>query len=200
MFDHVLILSPHTDDAEIGAGGTIAKLTEKNITIHMIAFSWCDEEDNIKAVKKAAEILSIKKLKILDFKRRIFPEQRQEILQVLYDYNQQYQPDLVLTPTTTDLHQDHIVVTQEAMRSFKASTILGYELPWNNIQITTNSFIPLEEKHVKQKITALQSYDTQTNRYYFNEEYFRSILRMRGTQIQTKYAEAFEVIKFVPNL
>ena len=91
MFDHILVLSPHTDDAEIGAGGTIAKLTGKNITIHMIAFSWCDEEDNIKAVKKAARILSIKKLKILDFKRRIFPEQRQEILQVLYDYNQEYE-------------------------------------------------------------------------------------------------------------
>ena len=200
MFNHVLVLSPHTDDAELGAGGTIAKLTEKNITVHMIAFSWCNEEDNKKAVNTAAEILSIKKLHLLDFNRRTFPKQRQDILQVLYDYNQQYCPDLVLTPMTTDLHQDHGVVTQEAMRAFKSSTLLGYEMPWNNIQITTNSFIPLEENHVKQKIVALKSYTTQLGRYYFNEEYFRSILQMRGTQIQTKYAEAFEVIKFVPKL
>jgi LmbE family N-acetylglucosaminyl deacetylase len=200
MFTHVLILSPHTDDAEIGAGGTIAKLSEKKITLHMIAFSWCDEEDNKKAVEKAAKILSIKKPEILDFTRRNFPKQRQEILQVLYDYNQQHQPDLVLTPMTTDLHQDHSTITQETMRAFKSSTILGYEMPWNNIQITTNSFIPLEETHVQKKINALNCYDSQKNRYYFTEEYFRSILQMRGTQIQTKYAEAFEVIKFVPNL
>lgn len=200
MYNHILVLSPHTDDAELGAGGTIAKLKDKDTTIHMIAFSWCDEEDNKKSVRNAVDILSIDKLQLLDFKRRIFPKQRQEILQVLYDYNQKYHPDLVLTPTTTDLHQDHITVTREAMRAFKASTILGYEMPWNNIQITTNSFIPLNEKHVQKKITALKSYNTQLNRYYFNEEYFRSILRMRGTQIQTKYAEAFEVIKFVPDL
>jgi N-acetylglucosamine malate deacetylase 1 len=200
MFKKVVVLSPHTDDGELGAGGTIAKLTEKNISVDMIAFSWCDEENNIKAVKKAADILSINKLEILEFKRRIFPRQRQDILQVLYDYNKDQKPDLVLTPTTTDLHQDHSVVTQEAMRAFKSSSILGYEMPWNNIQITTNSFIPLEENHVQRKISALQSYNTQLDRYYFNEEYFRSILRMRGTQIQSKYAEAFEVIKFVPKL
>ncbi len=200
MYDRVLVLSPHTDDAELGAGGTIAKLTTKNITVHMIAFSWCDEEANKKAVKNAVNVLSIERLELLHFKRRIFPKQRQEILQVLYDYNQEHKPDLVLTPTTTDLHQDHSTVTQEAMRAFKSSTILGYEMPWNNIQITTNSFIPLEEKHVKQKINALKKYDTQLDKYYFDEEYFRSILRMRGTQIQTKYAEAFEVIKYVPNL
>jgi len=198
MFNQVLALSPHTDDVELGAGGTIAKLTENGIKVSMISFSWCGEEENKKAVKTASEILSIKKLELFDFKRRTFPEQRQEILQVLYDYNQQYKPDLVLTPTTTDLHQDHSTVTQEAMRAFKSSTILGYEMPWNNIQIITNSFISIKEKHVQQKIKALNSYKTQIGRYYFNEEYFRSILRMRGTQIQKKYAEAFEVIKFVP--
>ncbi len=198
MFTKVLALSPHTDDVELGAGGTIAKLHDKNAIVHMVAFSWCKEEENKKSIKKAAKILSVKKLELLDFQRRTFPKYRQEILQFLYDYNQKFKPDLVLTPATTDLHQDHSTVTKEAMRAFKASTILGYEMPWNNIQITTNSFIPLEEKHVKEKINALKSYTTQLGRYYFNEEYFQSILRMRGTQIQTKYAEAFEVIKFVP--
>ena len=200
MFKNVLVLSPHTDDAELGAGGTIAKLAEKKSDITLFAFSWCDSQENIKAVKKATKILDINKLKIFDFKRRYFPQKRQEILQILYDYNKQNNPDLVLTPSTNDLHQDHITVTQEAMRAFKKSTILGYEMPWNNIQMTTNSFIPLEEKHVKKKIESLTLYTTQENRYYFSEEYFRSILKMRGTQIQSEYAETFEVIKFVPKI
>ena len=200
MFKNVLVLSPHTDDAELGAGGTIAKLAEKKSDITLFVFSWCDSQENIKAVKKATKILDINKLKIFDFKRRYFPQKRQEILQILYDYNKQNNPDLVLTPSTNDLHQDHITVTQEAMRAFKKSTILGYEMPWNNIQMTTNSFIPLEEKHVKKKIESLTLYTTQENRYYFSEEYFRSILKMRGTQIQSEYAETFEVIKFVPKI
>ena len=57
MFNQVLVLSPHTDDAELGAGGTIAKLTNKKITVHMIAFSWCELEENKTAVKNATNIL-----------------------------------------------------------------------------------------------------------------------------------------------
>ena len=200
MFEKVLALSPHTDDVELGAGGSIAKLVEKGCQVNMFVFSWCDNEQNIEAVKKASKILGISNLKICDFERRRFPYQRQEILQILYDYNLENEVDLVLTPATTDLHQDHAVATIEAMRAFKHSTVLGYEIPWNNIQMTTNSFIPLEERHVKKKIKALQCYHTQKDKYYFTEDYFRSILKTRGMQIQTKYAEAFEVIKFVPRL
>jgi LmbE family N-acetylglucosaminyl deacetylase len=198
MFRNVLILSPHTDDAELGAGGTIAKLMEKRCNLELFAMSWCDSEENITAVKHASEILGIEKLEIFDFQRRCFPKHRQEILQLFYDYNKSHEVDLVLVPATTDLHQDHSVVTHEAMRAFKQSTILGYEMPWNNIQITTNSFIPLSEGNVTKKIEALKVYTTQKNRHYFTEDYFRSILKMRGTQIQVDYAEAFEVIKFVP--
>lgn len=200
MFEKILALSPHTDDVELGAGGTIAKLVEKCCQVNMFVFSWCDSKQNIETVEKASKILGITDLKIFDFERRRFPQQRQEILQILYDYNQMNEVDLVLTPATTDLHQDHGVVTNEAMRAFKQSTILGYEMPWNNIQMTTNSFIPLEEQHVKKKIEALQCYSTQKGKYYFTEDYFLSTLKMRGTQIQAKYAEAFEVIKFVPRL
>lgn len=200
MFEKILALSPHTDDVELGAGGTIAKLVETGCQVNMFVFSWCDSKQNIETVKKASQILGINELKIFDFERRRFPQQRQEILQILYDYNQKNEVDLVLTPATTDLHQDHGVVTNEAMRTFKQSTILGYEMPWNNIQMTTNSFIPLEEQHVKKKIDALQCYSTQKGKYYFTEDYFLSTLKMRGTQIQAKYAEAFEVIKFVPKL
>jgi LmbE family N-acetylglucosaminyl deacetylase len=198
MFKNALILSPHTDDAEIGAGGTISRLAEKKCKITMMAFSWCDKKENIKAVKKASEILGISDLKIFDFERRIFPKNRQKILQILYDYNKNNEIDLVIIPSTTDLNQDHGVVTKEAMRAFKTNTILGYEMPWNNIQMTTNSFVPLEEKHINKKIEALECYSTQKDRYYFSEEYFKSILLTRGIQIQTNYAEAFEVIKFVP--
>lgn len=198
MFNHVLALSPHTDDAELGCGGTIAKLTEIGCKVTFFAFSWCDNKRLIDEVKNATEVLKVNNLEIFNFPRRNFPEKRQEILQILYDYDKKNNVDLVFTPATTDLHQDHATITQEAMRAFKKSSILGYEMPWNNIQFTTNCFIPLQEQHVQIKIKALECYHTEEKRHYFEEDYFRSILKTRGTQIREKYAEAFEVIKYVP--
>ncbi len=96
------------------------------------------------------------------------------------------------------MHQDHQVITNEALRAFKQSTILGYEMPWNNILFRANCFIALREKDVEKKLQALRCYKTQIGRRnYFEEDFLRGILRTRGTHIKAKYAEAFEVIKLV---
>jgi len=74
---------------------------------------------------------------------------------------------------------------------------LGYEIPWNNITFHTQSFIKLEERHIIKKIEALKAYKSQQGRFYANEEFIRSLAITRGTQISVKYAEAFEVIRWV---
>ena len=94
-------------------------------------------------------------------------------------------------------HQDHITVMKETLRAFKMCTILGYEQPWNNITFNTLSFVPLKEKHIKTKIEALKSYQTQKHRKYLNEDFIRGLAHTRGTQIEEEYAEAFEVIRWV---
>jgi LmbE family N-acetylglucosaminyl deacetylase len=197
MFSNVLVLSPHTDDGELGAGGTIAKLVENGSQLNYFAFS-APREVLIEECSKALNVLGVETFKIFDFKVRYFPKQRQEILEILFDYNEKNKPDLVLTPSPNDLHQDHQTVTNEALRAFKHSTILGYELPWNNIIFRENCFITLEERHVKKKIQALWNYKSQiSRRHYFDKEYLIGLTRSRGTQIQEKYAEAFEAIKIV---
>ena len=113
----------------------------------------------------------------------------------MYDHARKNTYDIVFTPTTTDLHQDHGVVTAEAKRAFRDCTLLGYELPWNNLEVSLNCFIPLKNRHVKKKILALDCYDSQKHNPYFNEKFFRSVVKMRGIQLATKYAEGFETIK-----
>jgi LmbE family N-acetylglucosaminyl deacetylase len=197
MFSNVLVLSPHTDDGELGAGGTIAKLVENGSQLNYFAFS-APREVLTEECIKALNVLGVETYKIFDFKVRYFPKQRQEILEILYDYNEKNKPDLVLTPSPNDLHQDHQTLTNEALRAFKHSTILGYELPWNNIIFRENCFITLEERHVKKKIEALWNYKSQiSRRHYFDKEYLIGLTRSRGIQIQEKYAEAFEAIKIV---
>jgi len=197
-FDRVLVLSPHTDDGELGAGGTIAKLLENGSEVHYIAFSVPRDELKLEC-ERALSIFKQKEWKIhihtLNFETREFPRQRQKILQKLHDLKMEYPPDLVLTPSTKDNHQDHQVVTREAIRIFKQCTLLGYELPWNVIIFIENCFVRIEDRHLQLKIGALSQYYSQNNRHYFSPEYIRAVAYSRGGQIGGGYAEAFEVIK-----
>ncbi|MFX0049678.1 MAG: PIG-L deacetylase family protein [Candidatus Hermodarchaeota archaeon] len=199
MFKNILVLSPHTDDGELGCGGTLDKFKKKGSNIHFIAFSWCDNKQLINEVKNSTQALGIERIDILDFKRRFFFLKRQEILDYLYKLSNSEAIDLVLTPSTRDLHQDHQVICNESIRAFRNSSIWGYELPWNNIIFQTNCFVELSRENIEQKIKALMCYKTQEHRNYFQEDFQWSIAQTRGTQIHVKYAEAFELIKLVIN-
>lgn len=194
-FKRVLVLSPHTDDGELGVGGTIARLIEEKTKVEYIAFSSTPELE--KECERAMKIFKRIGVTFLKFEKRNFPKQRQEILQCLYDTKNKFNPDLVLTPSTRDHHQDHEVVTNEALRIFKNCTILGYEIPWNVIEFMENGFIAIEDRHLQLKIAALAQYYSQHRRSYFCPEYIRSLALSRGGQIGVKYAEAFEAIKIV---
>jgi LmbE family N-acetylglucosaminyl deacetylase len=180
----------------LGCGGTIAKLIEKGWGVHVIYFSAVSDRypDLVDEAAKSGSILGVTH-EVLEFHTRHFPRDRQDILQALYDRSKAKQYDVVLTPTTTDIHQDHAVVTSEAKRAFRDCTLLGYELPWNNLSVSLNCFIPLEERHVKKKILALDCYNSQKHNPYFNEKFFRSVVKMRGIQLSCPYAEGFETIK-----
>jgi len=201
MPDRILIISPHIDDGELGCGGSIAKLVEEGKEVHYAALSDAGVSILREEVKESTKILHIKQenVKIFDFKTRHFPECRQEILDTLIDIREEIKPEMVFTPSTKDVHQDHQVVTSEALRAFKktALTILGYEEPWNCFTFNTTVFIVLEDKHIKKKIEAVKKYESQIDRDYTNEEFIRGLARTRGTQIGEKYAEAFEIMRWV---
>ena len=74
---------------------------------------------------------------------------------------------------------------------------LSYEIPWNNLTFNTTSFVILDEEAVKAKVMALAEYKSQAHRSYANEEFIRSLAITRGTQIGARYAETFEVQRWV---
>lgn len=205
----ILVLAPHTDDLEFGCGGTIAKLAEpeRNNEIYCAAFSACKisvrkefpEDILITEIKAASKILGIpqKNLRLFDYNVRTFNYKRQEILDDILKLKNEIQPDLVFIPSLSDLHQDHYTIAQEGFRAFKFSSLLSYELPWNNLSFNTSSFMKLEEKHLALKIEAISEYKSQAHRPYANEEFIRSLARTRGVQINTHYAECFEVIRWI---
>jgi LmbE family N-acetylglucosaminyl deacetylase len=202
-----LVLAPHTDDGEFGCGATIARLVERGCTVHYVAFSDCREslppgmppDTLVTEVRAATAVLGIEpaNLHVLGFPVRHFTRDRQEILEFMVGLAARLQPELVLLPSTDDLHQDHHTIAMEGLRAFKRTTMLAYEIPWNNIQFRNQMFVPVKEPHVRKKVEALACYGSQKDRYYANEENVRAQLRLRGCQVAEEYAEVFEVVRAV---
>lgn len=207
MKKRILVLAPHTDDGEFGCGGTIAKLIEEGNDVFYAAFSACQQsvlpqfpsDILITEVKAATNVLGVRpeNLILFDYDVRTFGYHRQEILDDLIRMRADIKPELIFMPDLNDIHQDHATVATEGLRAFKFSSILSYELPWNNLTFTTSSFVHLEERHVATKVKALQEYQSQAHRPYSDEEFLRSVARTRGVQIGTKYAEAFTVVRWI---
>ena len=205
MTRKILIISPHTDDGELGCGGSIAKFIENGDTVEYVALSCCEKsvppqypQDILShEVRKATKVLGITDPILLNFEVREFPRMRQEILDALIRLKQQIRPEIVFAPSRNDMHQDHKTTIEETVRAFKNCTILGYEQPWNNISFNTHAFVPLTAVHIQKKIDALRCYETQKDRSYLSDDFIRGLAVTRGTQIEEKFAEAFEVIKWV---
>ncbi len=206
-FDTVLVLAPHTDDGELGCGGTIHKLLSLGKKVVYVAFSTCEESvpegfpsDVLShEVKAATSTLGIpsEDLVILDFKVRYFPRDRQEILESMVGLNKEYKPDLVFCPSSYDIHQDHGTVSMEAKRAFKNTTLLGYEFIWNNFQFASQCFIELNESDVAKKVAAMECYKSQSKRLYAKDKLIRGVANYRGLQANVEFAEAFEVIRWI---
>jgi LmbE family N-acetylglucosaminyl deacetylase len=203
----VLLLGPHPDD-EIGCAGLVRRLVDGGYDVHHFFFSDCREsigranatvEQLLDECEQSRDVLGIRleNRHRLDFPVRYFPQHRQEILEELVAMRGQFNPGLVLVPNGFDIHQDHVTVHQEAVRAFKHSTILGYELPWNTLEMSHDCFVNLTEEQVAAKMKALSCYASQSGRTYANAEFFQALLRMRGVQSNMRYAECFEVIRLI---
>jgi LmbE family N-acetylglucosaminyl deacetylase len=206
----ILIISPHTDDAELGAGGSIAKFLEKGNDVYWVVFSTAEEslppdlpKDTLKnEFLNVIEDLGIKhdRIELLNYKVRYLNNYRQEILEKLYEIKKIFGPNLVITPSLHDFHQDHQIVANETIRAFKTSaSIINYEMPWNQTTFSTNLFIKLKSKHIEKKLNLLGNYKSQLEkkREYFTKEYIFGLAKVRGVQCNSKYAEAFEVIRWM---
>ena len=203
----VLVLAPHTDDGEFGCGGTMARLVEGGAEVRYVAFSIATRSlpegfapDTLaREVRAATAELSLSEaaLTVHDFDVRTFPEHRQEILELLVTLWEEWKPEVVFQPSLNDVHQDHQVVAAEGLRAFKRTTVLGYEIPWNNFDFSYQAYVALERRHVERKIAALGHYESQQHRRYSDPEYIQNVARTHGINVNREYAEVFQVYRVV---
>jgi LmbE family N-acetylglucosaminyl deacetylase len=207
MFNYkrILVLGAHTDDGELGCGGSIAKFIAEGKSVYYVAFACASlpegwPADTLKKeIRSAAHVLGIphSQVSVLDYPVREFPRLRQEILDDMVKLKRQIEPDLVFLPSVHDTHQDHEIIAREGFRAFKHSTMLGYELPWNHQTYKGDTFVLLDEEHIQKKLDAVSCYQSQKHRYYFCEEFIRGWAATRGIQVAHKYAEVFDTVRWI---
>jgi len=204
----VLCLGSHADDIEIGCGGTVLKLSEqyRNAVFHWVVFS-ADQQRAQEAVESANTFLrhaESKNIIVKNFRDGFFPFMGIEIKEYFEQLKQEFSPDLIFTHYRNDLHQDHRLVSEFTWNTFRSQLILEYEIPKYDGDLgTPNLFVPLDVSICHRKTRHIaNSFKSQKEKHWFDEETFLSILRLRGMEsgALSKYAEAFYCRKMVLEL
>ncbi len=199
----ILVLSAHTDDGELGMGGTMSRITRSGDQILYWAFSSAAKslpygikrEDIIRENKEALEILGVREIRLSDFEVRDFPENRQSILEELVAFRGDF--DVVFIPDA-DLHQDHNTIHWETRRAFKDKTIIAYEMARNSIDFHPNLFIEISENDLERKISALGKYKSQLEKKgsrFLKRGFLEAQAKFRGGQGGYELAEGFKIIR-----
>lgn len=199
----LLCLGAHSDDIEIGAGATVSRILRENPDIEV---TWCvlsgnDVRQN-EAREAAARLLngnSRPSIILNNFSDSFFPERREEIKKFFEQKLKPSDPDLILTHSGADAHQDHRVVSELTWNSFRSHQIWEYEIPkWDGDLLKPNLYVPLDPEDVTRKVDTLREvFSSQRSKHWFDEETFRGLMRIRGLESNTRYAEAFSARKFV---
>jgi LmbE family N-acetylglucosaminyl deacetylase len=201
----VLCLGAHSDDIEIGCGGTLLKLLRDypEVQVQWVVFSGRGGRSREARASASAYLAGARRKTIVvkRFRDGFFPMHMGAIKGYFEELKSAFKPDLVFTHYRDDRHQDHRVLSDLTWNTFRNHLILEYEIPKYDGDLgIPNFFVPLEEDLCRKKVAYLcQYFQTQANKHWFSEETFRALMRLRGMECAspTTYAEAFFCRKFV---
>jgi LmbE family N-acetylglucosaminyl deacetylase len=193
----LLCLGAHSDDIEIGCGGTILKLLRQ----HSVSVTWVvlsgDAMRAREARASAALFLrqaSSASVRLFDYRVSFFPADMTQIKET-FETLKAVNPDVIFTHTREDLHQDHRVVCQLTWNTFRHHPIFEYEIPkYDGDTGSPNAFCELSRSVMDRKVRYLMKcFATQRNKHWFSPDLFTGLARLRGIQCAARdgFAEAF---------
>jgi LmbE family N-acetylglucosaminyl deacetylase len=198
----VLALGAHSDDLEIGCGGTILALAAgaPDVHIHWVVFAGHGDR-GAEARASADELIAgvTSTVELHDFRDGFLPYEGGRVKDAFEDLKGRVSPDLVLTHTGDDLHQDHRLVNELTWNTFRDHLILEYEIPkWDGDLGRPNTYVPLSADVVERKLAHLERhFGSQRGKDWFDPDVFRSVLRLRGMESRAPegHAEGFHARK-----
>jgi LmbE family N-acetylglucosaminyl deacetylase len=195
----VLCLGAHSDDIEIGAGGTLLTWLGRGLQLDVL---WCvlsaDGARQDEARASARDFLhgaGSADVEVMNFKTSFFPTQGDEIKTWFESLKSRVKPDVILTHRRDDFHQDHREVSRHSWTTFRDHLILEYEIPkWDGDLGQPNLYVPMTAQVLQRKTELLIAhFGTQRPKDWFDEETFRGLARLRGMECRApeRFAEAF---------
>jgi LmbE family N-acetylglucosaminyl deacetylase len=198
----VLFLGAHPDDIELGCGALLHHIVRHT---DVLCATLSDNQKNPDLQNVRAEhyesmaVLGVPAEKIIlgPFTTRVFHESRQDILEYFLKLRREFAPDLIFVHSKQDVHQDHLTMTDEALRAFRGITVLGFDVVRSSYGFFPHFLVEVTEEDVDKKIEALSKYETYRDRYYFNNELTRSIMVRHGALAERLFAEGFDILRIV---
>lgn len=195
----LLVVGAHSDDIEIGCGGTILTLTRAvpGLAVDWVVLAASGEREQ-EARSSAEAFLAAagsSRIEVHPFRDGFLPYVGGEVKDVFEQLKAKVDPQLVLTHTRDDLHQDHRLVCELTWNTFRSHMILEYEVPKvDGDSVRPNVFVPLEQRVADEKIGLLhRHFASQADKHWFDVDTFRGLMRIRGMEANApeRFAEAF---------
>jgi LmbE family N-acetylglucosaminyl deacetylase len=201
----VLCLGAHSDDIEIGCGGTILQLLQQSPKLEVYWTVFCSNRERASEAQRSANhfLRAVRKKTIVvrSFRDGFLPYIGAPVKDAFEELKKTYSPDLIFTHFRHDLHQDHRIMCELTWNTFRNHLILEHEIPKYDADLRSpNFFVPLTESICRKKIALLmRHFGTQRNKQWFSEDLFLGLLRLRGIEANspTRFAEAFHCRKFL---
>ena len=199
----ILCLGAHPDDIEIGCGGVLLRIQQENpnAVFHWAVFGCADSQRAAEAANSAARFLPASQARLTPhaFPDARFADHRSRAKDAVHALADIPNLDLVFTHRRDDAHQDHRLLAQLTHQAFRGPTILEYEIPKFDGDLTPpNLYVPLgaeQAAHKAESIIAL--FPSQADKYWFRAETFLSLARLRGVEARCEFAEAFHASKLI---
>jgi LmbE family N-acetylglucosaminyl deacetylase len=194
--ERVLAIGCHADDIEIGCGGTLIALSRARPGLALTWVVLAAPGDRAAEARASAHAFladsGASDVRIHEFRDSFLPYVGGDVKEV-FEGLKDVRPDLVFTHTRQDLHQDHRLACELTWNTFRDHLILEYEIPKYDGDLgSPNVFVPLEESLVEEKLRILRDhYASQHSKHWFDDELFRGLMRLRGMESASRYAEAF---------
>jgi LmbE family N-acetylglucosaminyl deacetylase len=198
----VCFIGAHPDDIELGCGALIADIADQT---NVVCVTLSDNQENpshnnlVQEYQASMGILGVKPENAIlhDFTTRRFQAARQEILEVMIGLKEQFHPEVVFVHTARDIHQDHKTITDEALRAFRGTTLLGFDVLRSSYGFFPDFLVEVSEGGVQTKIRALKAYETYTDKYYFDENIIHATAIRHGALAERPFAEGFDILRIV---
>lgn len=194
----VVCVGAHPDDIEIGCGGTLLAISGRaGSRVSSIVLTGSPERAQ-EAREAAAAFAPGAEVEVAGLEDGRLPERWGDVKRALHAFRDRTAaPDVVFAPRPDDAHQDHALLGRLTPTVWRDALVLFYEIPkWDGDPVDPNVYVGVSDEDARRKVSLLnRCFPSQHAHDWWDDEVFLGLMRLRGMECRTRYAEGFVMRK-----